>query len=158
MSSQVLIMKFSLINPSLFYGLFSIFLWCLCVLRNPAVFDFITCQFLYRNDHSITKQSKAISCHSLFPAWECKQTWLLLNFVPTINFTSSLFLAYEKRQLGYVLASTNVYELPKLQALIVQQPSSFPHMHAFNGANRNTLIEFSYTISGFTLDERTQQF
>ena len=27
------------------------------------------CQFLYRNYHSITKKSRAISCHSLFPAW-----------------------------------------------------------------------------------------
>ena len=37
-------------------------------------------------------------CHSLFPAWECKQIRLLLNFVPTIDFTSSHFPAYEKRQ------------------------------------------------------------
>ena len=41
--------------------------------------------------HSITKKSRAISCHSLFPVWECKQTWLLLNVVPTIDFTSSQF-------------------------------------------------------------------
>ena len=46
-------------------------------------------QLLYRNYHSITKKSRAIGYHSLFPAWECKQTWLLLNFVPTIDFTSS---------------------------------------------------------------------
>ena len=71
---------------------------CLCILRNPAVFDSITCQFLYRNYHSITKKNRAISCHSLFPAWECKQTWLLLNFVPTIDFTSSQFPSFEKRQ------------------------------------------------------------
>ena len=43
MSSLVLIRKSFLINPSLFSILFSIFLLCLCILRNPAVFDFITC-------------------------------------------------------------------------------------------------------------------
>ena len=77
---------------------FNISLLCLCILRNPAVFDSITCQFLYRNYHNITKKNRAISCHSLFPAWECKQTWLLLNFVPSIDFTSSQFPAFEKRQ------------------------------------------------------------
>ena len=30
--------------------------------------------------------------------WECKQSWLLRNFVSTINFTSSQFSAHEKRQ------------------------------------------------------------
>ena len=69
---------------------------CLCFLRNPVVFDFITCISFY---HGITKRSRAISCHSLFTTWECKQTWLLLNFVPTIDFTSSQFPAYEKRHL-----------------------------------------------------------
>ena len=43
MSSLVLIRKSFLINPSLFSILFSIFLLFLCILRNPAVFDFITC-------------------------------------------------------------------------------------------------------------------
>ena len=60
------------------------------------------CQFLYRNYHSTTKKNTAISCHSLFPTWECKQTWLLLNFVPTIDFTSSQFPAYEKRQYQHI--------------------------------------------------------
>ena len=55
-------------------------------------------QFLYKNYHSITKKSRAISCHSLFPAWKCKRTWLLLSFVPTIGFTSSQFPTYEKQQ------------------------------------------------------------
>ena len=35
---------------------------------------------------------------TIFPAWECKQTWLLRNFVPTIDFTSSQSPAYEKWQ------------------------------------------------------------
>ena len=56
------------------------------------------CHFLYRTYHNITKKSRVISCNSLFPAWKCKQTWLLLNFVPIIDFTSSQFPAYEKRQ------------------------------------------------------------
>ena len=42
MSSLVLIRKSFLINPSLFSILFSIFLLCLCILSNPAVFAFIT--------------------------------------------------------------------------------------------------------------------
>ena len=57
------------------------------------------CQFFNKNYHSITKTSRVISCHSLCPPWECKQTWHLVNFVPTIDFTSSQFPAYEKRQL-----------------------------------------------------------
>ena len=67
-------------------------------LESCCIWFYHLCQFLYRNYHSITKRSTAISCHSLFPTWECKQTWLLLNFVPTIDFTSSQFPAYEKRQ------------------------------------------------------------
>ena len=103
MSSLVLIRNLfgsiSVYFSGLLSILFSIFLLCLCILRNPAVFNFITCvSFLYRNYHSVTKKSRAISCHSLFPAWEGKQTWLLLNFVPTIDFTSSQFPAYGKRQ------------------------------------------------------------
>ena len=35
---------------------------------------------------------------TLFPTWECKQTWLRRNFVSTINVISSQFPAYEKRQ------------------------------------------------------------
>ena len=72
----------------------SVFLGILLYLILSAV------SVLYRNYHSITKKSRAISCHSLFPAWECKQTWLFLNFVPTIDFTSSQFPAYKKRQLS----------------------------------------------------------
>ena len=58
------------------------------------------CQFLYRTYRGITKKSRAISCQSLFPAWECKQTWLFPYFVPTVGFTSSQFPAYEKRHIG----------------------------------------------------------
>ena len=61
MSSLVPIRKSFLFNPSLFQCflsiLFSIFR-CLCILRNLAVFDFITC----------VSFCKEISCHSLFPA------------------------------------------------------------------------------------------
>ena len=35
---------------------------------------------------------------TLIPAWKCKQTWLLPNFVPIIVFTSPQFSAYEKRE------------------------------------------------------------
>ena len=45
-------------------------------------------------------KTRAISCHNLFPTVECKQTWLL-NFVSTIDFTSSQFAAYEKRYSVY---------------------------------------------------------
>ena len=38
-------------------------------------------------------------CLCLFPAWKCRQTWLLPNFVPAIGFNSSQFPAYVKRQL-----------------------------------------------------------
>ena len=81
---------------SIFYLVFSC---CLCILRNTAVWFYHLCQFLFRTYHNITKKGRAVSCHSLFPVWERKQRWLLLNFVPTIDFTSSHFLAYEKRQL-----------------------------------------------------------
>ena len=57
-------------------------------------------QFLNRNYHSIRKKSRTITCHSLIPAGKCKQTWLLLNFVPTIDFTSSQFPTYKNRQLS----------------------------------------------------------
>ena len=47
MSSLALTRKSFLINPIYFSGLFSIlfsiFLLCLDIHRNPAVFDFITC-------------------------------------------------------------------------------------------------------------------
>ena len=36
---------------------------------------------------------------TLFPVSECKQLWLLRNWVPNIDFTSYDFLAYDKRQL-----------------------------------------------------------
>ena len=55
------------------------------------------CHFLNGNYHSITKKNRAISCHSLFPPWACKQTWLSLNFVTTIDLSSSQFPGYEKR-------------------------------------------------------------
>ena len=66
------------------------------------------CQFLNRNHHSVTKRSRAISCHSLFPAWECKQTWLLLNFVPTIDFTNSHFLRMKSGNSSAFLFTHNV--------------------------------------------------
>ena len=43
MSSLVLIRKYFLIKPSLFSILFSIFLLCLYIHRNTAIFNFITC-------------------------------------------------------------------------------------------------------------------
>ena len=85
---------------------------CLCILQRPVVFDFITCQFLYRNDHSITKKGRVISCYSLILTWECKQTWLLLNFVVTIDSTSSQFPAYEKQQWHQVLWCWKKISLP----------------------------------------------
>ena len=44
------------------------------------------------------EKSRVISCYSLFNACQGKQTWLLLNFVSTIDFTSSPFSVSEKRQ------------------------------------------------------------
>ena len=84
---SVVFLVFSLVFPVV-----SVFLGILLYLVLSPV------SVLYKNYHSITKKSRAISCHSLFPAWECKQTWLLLNFVPIIDFTSSQFPAYEKWQ------------------------------------------------------------
>ena len=86
---------------SVVFSIFSlVFSCCLCILRNTAVWFYHLRQLLFRTYHSITKKSRAISCHSLFPVWERKQRRLLLNFVPTIDFTSPHFLVYEKRQLG----------------------------------------------------------
>ena len=74
---------------------------------------------MYRNYNSITKKSRVISCHSLFTAWECKQTWLLLNFVPTISFTSSQFPAYEKRQ-WYIFSLRNLTSVNLVMDLMVR--------------------------------------
>ena len=79
-----------------------VFSCCVSVFLGILLFlIYHLCQFLNRNYHSIT-ESRAISCYSLFPPWECKQTWLLLNFVPTIDFTSSQFPADEKRQYQHI--------------------------------------------------------
>ena len=108
MSSLVLIRKSSLINLSfisLVFLVFSlVFSCCVSVFLGILLYLILSlwfyhlCHFLYRNYHSITNKSRAISCHSLFPAWECKQTWLLLNLVPTIDFTSSQFSAHGQWQ------------------------------------------------------------
>ena len=74
---------------------------------------------MYRNYNSITKKSRVISCHSLFTAWECKQTRLLLNFVPTISFTSSQFPAYEKRQ-WYIFSLRNLASVNLVIDLMVR--------------------------------------
>ena len=76
-----------------------VFSYCVSVFLGilPYLIYYL-CQFLNRNYHSITKKSRAISSHRLFPPGECKQTWLPLNFVPTIDFTSSQLPGYEKRK------------------------------------------------------------
>ena len=79
-----------------------VFSCCASVFLESLLYlNFSPVSVFYRNYHSITKKSRAISCHSLIPAWECKQTWLLLNFVPIIDFTSSQFPAYEKQQWAF---------------------------------------------------------
>ena len=75
---------------------------------------------LYRNYHSITKNSRVNSCHSLILTWECKQTWLLLNFVPTIDFTSSQHPAHGKLQFRQTIIQPlfvfeNFSEIPQLK-------------------------------------------
>ena len=85
---------------SVVFLVFSLVFFC-CVSVFLGILPYLIyylCQFFNRNDHRITKKSRAISYHSLFPPWECKQTWLPLNFVPTIDFTSSQFPGYEKRK------------------------------------------------------------
>ena len=75
MSSIVLIRKSFLINPSFVSILFSIFLLCLCILRNPDVF-------------------KKSLWHRCFPMNFAKIWWLLLKrakplaviaFFPLVN-------------------------------------------------------------------------
>ena len=68
-----------------------------------CIWFYYLCQFLYRNYHSITKKSRAISCHSLFPAWECKQTWLLLNFIPTFEFFNHVFRRKRRKNRALIL-------------------------------------------------------
>ena len=92
-------------NLSLASLFFSIFLLCFCILRKPAIFDFITnISYYYKYQSHFIVILKMYQnwekTHSLFPAWECKQTWLLPDFIPTINFTSSQFPAYEKQKFG----------------------------------------------------------
>ena len=74
----------------LVFLVFSLVFWCFSLYSEACyIWFYHLYQFLYRNYHGISNNSRAISCHSLISTWECKQTWLLLNFVPTIDFASS---------------------------------------------------------------------
>lgn len=71
------------------------------------------------------KKYQTTSSHTLFPAWECKQIWLLRSFLPTIDFTSPQFPQSEKQPLStasiyfeihyvfLVLCVTNFHQLRK---------------------------------------------
>ena len=74
--SVVFLVLFSLVFPCCVFVFLVILLYLIYHL----------CQFLNRNYLSITKKSRAFSCHSLFLAWECKKKWILLNFVPQSIF------------------------------------------------------------------------
>ena len=99
--SSLLIRKSFLFNPSLFavFLVFSLaFSCCVSVFLGSLLYLILSPASFCTEIIIAKKKSRVISFHSLIPAWECKQTWLLLNFVPTIDFTSSQFPAYEKRQ------------------------------------------------------------
>ena len=71
MSSLVLIRKSVLINPSLFQWSFQYSLQYFPIVslysqESCCISFYHLCEFLYRNFHSITKKSRAISCHRLF--------------------------------------------------------------------------------------------
>ena len=84
------------INQEIFFWLILVFLafslvfwFCLSVFWSLLYLILSLVSVLYRNCHGISNKRRAISCHSLISTWECKQTCLLLNFVPTIDFASS---------------------------------------------------------------------
>lgn len=59
--------------------------------------------FNIENARKLRKKCQTTTCHSLFPAWKCRQRWILPIFVPTVGFTSSHF----SRQYLY----NNVFEM-----------------------------------------------
>ena len=96
-----------------------------CIVRKPAVFDLITCLSFckeiivaYRRTFwksiKIDKRCQTTSWYNLFPAWECKQTWFLRNFVLTIDFTSFQFPTNEKRQYSSIFAFLCIWQYSKI--------------------------------------------
>ena len=97
------------------------------------------CLFLYTNYHSITKNSRAISCHSLIPAWYCKQTWLL-SFVLSIGFTNSHFHAYEKRQ----FLSLHMCECGKMRIKITPNTDAWKQLLITQYKASKTRFQFQF--------------
>ena len=84
------------INQEIFFWLILVFLvfslvfWCCLSVFWSRLYLILSLLWVFvQKLHGISNNSRAISCHSLISTWECKQTWLLLNFVPTIDFASS---------------------------------------------------------------------
>ena len=68
MFSLVVLRKSFLINRSLFSILFNIFLLSLCILKNPAVFDFITrVSFCTEIIIAQRKRAEALAVIAYFP-------------------------------------------------------------------------------------------
>ena len=127
----------ALSNCGLFTSLFqlslAIFPSCLCIVRKPAVFSiwsYHLSPFSQRDYCSIPKKSRAIllyfwkcikinkrcqtiSWYNLFPAWECKQTWLPRNFVSIIDLLVSSFPRMKSANKHYVicLKMTLIYSM-----------------------------------------------
>ena len=98
-SSLVLIRKSFLINPCLFQWTFQYSLQYFPVVSLYSQFDLSPASVF---EQKLSQRNAEEQSHQLSQL-ENVNKWLLLNFVPTIEFTSSQFPAYEKPEFFYFL-------------------------------------------------------